>query len=99
MDNTAISWHRRLYGRLRGWGGPMVGIVIGAAAFGASTAGAGSARICRTRQGPAEIREECAEGCDQEEKNEWVWRRASSRQSGRRRPPPTPVRLADKADR
>ena len=41
MNDTAISWHRRLYDRLRGWGGLMLGLTIGAVAFGASTAGAG----------------------------------------------------------
>ena len=41
MNDTAITWHRRLYDRLRGWGGLMLGLIIGAVAFGVSTAGAG----------------------------------------------------------
>jgi hypothetical protein len=72
MNDTAISWHRRLYDRLRGWGGLMLGLIIGAVAFGASTAGAGP-----SLQDPAMrqqgIEEECAEGCDFEENKEHFW--------------------------
>ena len=86
MNDTTISWHRRLYERLRGWGGLMVGLLIGAAAFGASTAGAGG--DLKDPGGPQKLEEECAEGCDQEEISEWVWGEPSSRPSGRRRPRP-----------
>ena len=75
MNDIAISWQRRLYDRIRRWRGLIPGLVIGAVAFGASTAGAGG--DLRDPGGqqriPPEIDEECAEGCDQEEINEYVW--------------------------
>ena len=71
MNDRANSWHRRLGGRLRGWGGLIVGLIIGATAFGVSTAGAGG--DLQDPGGPQQIKEECAEGCDFEEVREWTW--------------------------
>jgi len=72
-DDHAIHWYRRLYDRLRGSGGLTLGLIIGAVAFGASTAGAGPSGL----QDPGGLRrgiaEECREGCDQEEANEHLW--------------------------
>ena len=75
MNDIPISWQRRLYDRIRRWRGLMPGLVIGAVAFGASTAGAGGDLKDPGGQQriPPEIDEECAEGCDQEEINEYVW--------------------------
>jgi hypothetical protein len=75
MNDIVKPWHRRLHDRLRGGGGLLVGLIIGAAAFGASTAGAGGDLKDPGGQQriPPEIDEECAEGCDQEEINEYVW--------------------------
>jgi hypothetical protein len=75
MNDTAITGHRRLYDRLRGRGGLIAGLMIGAVAFGASTVGAGGDLKDPGGQQriPPEIDEECAEGCDQEEINEYVW--------------------------
>jgi hypothetical protein len=99
MNDTAISWHRRLAERLRGWGGLTVGLLIGAAAFGASTAGAGGDLQDPGGQQriPPEIGEECAEGCDQEEKNEYVWGEGLSEyiiEQVFEAPPPPPGRVA-----
>ena len=77
----------------------MVGLIIGAAAFGASTAGAGGdlQGPGRTAAHPAEIEEECAEGCDQEEINEYVWGEGLPRvhhRTGLRGPPRPPSGVA-----
>jgi hypothetical protein len=72
MNDTAIAWHRRLYDRLSGWGGLIMGLTIGAVAFGASTVGAGPTDDLQDPGGQQRIDEECAEGCDSEEKREWV---------------------------
>jgi hypothetical protein len=71
MNDVAIPWHRRLYERLRGWGGLMVGLIVGAMAFGVSTVGAGSDDL-KDPGGQQQIDEECAEGCDGEEIHEWA---------------------------
>ena len=72
MNDTAIAWHRRLYDRLRGWGGLIMGLTIGAVAFGVSTVGAGPTDDLQDPGGQQRIEEECAEGCDDEEWREWV---------------------------
>lgn len=74
MNDNAIPWHLSLYDRLRGWGGLTLGLIIGAVAFGASTAGAGGGGGDLTiPAGQQQIKEECAEGCDFEEVREWTW--------------------------
>ena len=92
MNDTAITWSRRLYERLRGWGGLILGLTIGAVAFGVSTAGAGPTDDLQDPAGPQGIKEECAEGC--------VSRRSasgpgtvsrSSSMCGLRRPRPRPL--------
>lgn len=94
MNDIGNAWHRRLHERLRGWGGLMVGLVIGAAAFGASTAGAGGGDL-KDPGGPQQIEEECAEGCDNEEVREWIWNGEGFLETIWAPPPTTPVRLAD----
>jgi hypothetical protein len=70
-DNDAVR--RRRYDRLRSWGGLALGVGIGAIAFGASTAGAGPSDV-QSPGGPRpHLKEECAEGCDNEEVREWIW--------------------------
>lgn len=76
MNNNDTAWRRRLGGRVRGWGGLLSGLVIGAVAFGFSTAGAGGDDLKDPggrQRIPPEIGEECSEGCDNEEINEYVW--------------------------
>jgi hypothetical protein len=72
VNDDATRWRRRLNEKLRGWGGLIVGLGIGALAFGASTAGAGPADDLQDPGGQQYIKEECAEGCDDEEIREWV---------------------------
>jgi hypothetical protein len=72
VNDSANTRHRRLYERLRGWGGLIVGLTIGAVAFGVSTAGAGPTDDLQDPTGPQGIKEECAEGCDGEEIHEWA---------------------------
>lgn len=73
MNDTSISWHRRLYDRLRGLGGLTVGLVIGAAAFGATTAVAGPSDLTDPGGPQQDPQEECREGCDDEEINGEFW--------------------------
>jgi hypothetical protein len=66
-------------------------------AFGASTAGAGPTDDLQDPGGPQAIKEECAEGCDQEEVREWIWNGEPFLETIFEAPPPTtttPVRLA-----
>jgi hypothetical protein len=95
MNDTAISWHRRLYDRLRGWGGLLLGLIIGAVAFGASTAGAGPTDDLQDPGGQQRIEEECAEGCSWEEWREHTWNGEGFLESVFAPPPTTttPVRL------
>jgi len=51
----------------------MVGLIIGAVAFGASTAGAGPSDLEDPGGRQPSIEEECREGCDNEEISEYVW--------------------------
>src|SRR5262245_28502020 len=99
MRGNAIAWHRRVYERLRSWGGLFVGLVIGAVAFGMSTAGAGSSDDLQDPAGPQRIDEECAEGCSQEEVREWIWNGEPFLEDVLWSPPPTtttPVRLVSR---
>jgi hypothetical protein len=100
MNNSANVGRRRLRDRLRGGGGLMLGLLIGAAAFGASTAGAGGGDLKDPggqQRIPPEIGEECAEGCDDEEISEYVWGEGLSEyilEQVFEAPPPPPDRVA-----
>ena len=71
MNDTAITWSRRLYDRLRGWGGLILYLTIGAVASGVSTAGAGP--ICRTPQGRRGIEGGVRGRLQVREVREWTW--------------------------
>ena len=92
MNDIAISWHRRLYERLRGWGGLLVGLVIGAVAFGASTAGAGWRRPARTREDSSASRRSAPKAAitRRSTSGSGTASRSSRHHAGRRRPRHTP---------
>jgi hypothetical protein len=95
MAEHSSAGDRRRYERLRGWGSLVVGLGIGAVAFGASTAGAGPSDV-QSPGGPRpHLKEECAEGCDNEEVREWIWNGEPFLETVFAPPPTTtpPVRL------